>query len=76
MEFQYHKSKNQYGLNDRFVSDRDTDNSNIIEVTEIGIKAVFSVFYELLDLALASLKSLIIMVYMYQMTFLMIILMI
>ena len=54
VEFQYHKSKNQYGLNDRYVSDRDTDNSNIIEVIEIGMKAVFSVFYELLDLALAG----------------------
>ena len=55
VEFQYHRSKNQYGLHDRYVSDRDiSSNSNIIEVTEIGMKAVFSVFYELLDIALAG----------------------
>ena len=55
VEFQYHRSKNQYGLHDRYVPDRDiSSNSNIIEVTEIGMKAVFSVFYELLDIALAG----------------------
>ena len=55
VEFQYHRSKNQYGLHVRYVPDRDvSSNSNIIEVTEIGMKAVFSVFYELLDIALAG----------------------
>ena len=40
---------------DRYTSDRDiSSNSNIIEVTEIGMMAVFSVFYELLDIALAG----------------------
>ena len=54
VEFQYHRSKNQYGLNNNDVSDRDNtgNSSNIIEVTDIGMKTVFSIFYELLDLAI------------------------
>ncbi|KAL5259929.1 hypothetical protein ACHWQZ_G010144 [Mnemiopsis leidyi] len=37
VEFQYHRSKNQYGLNNNDVSDRDNtgNSSNIIEVTDI-----------------------------------------
>ena len=56
IEFQYHRSKNQYGLDDYVIKRDSTNNSinNFIGVTDIGMKTVFSIFYELLDFALAG----------------------
>ena len=51
IEHEYHRSANRYGIYCDFAK---TDNEAIIQLSDIGMKTVFSVFYEMLDLALSG----------------------
>ena len=47
INFEYHRSKNQYGIDIDHAA-----NENFLELSDVGLKTLFSVFKEMLDLAL------------------------
>ena len=47
INFEYHRSKNQYGIDIDYAA-----NENFLELSDVGLKTLFSVFKEMLDLAL------------------------
>ena len=47
IDFEYHKSTNKYGIDIDFAH----RNENVVELSDVGLKTVFSVFGEMLDLA-------------------------
>ncbi len=48
IEFEFHRSTNKYGIDIEFAP----GNEAIIELSNVGMKTVFSIFYEMVDLVL------------------------
>ena len=51
IDFEYHRSKHQYGIDIDFASEND---EFVVGVSEVGMKTVFSVFFDMIDLAIAG----------------------
>ena len=51
IDFEYHRSKHQYGIDIDFASEND---DFVVGVSEVGMKTVFSVFFDMIDLAIAG----------------------
>ena len=51
IDFEYHRSKQKYGIDIDFASEND---EFVVGASEVGMKTVFSVFFDMIDLALAG----------------------
>ena len=51
IDFEYHRSKHQYGIDIDFASKND---EFVVGVSEVGMKTVFSVFFDMIDLGIAG----------------------